>query len=1390
MNNKEEKEFDVFLSHNSVDKPWAIRIKEALESRGFKVWLDRDEIRPGDLFVGALEAGLENSKTVALLVSPESIQSGWVKEEYSRALSLAQLKTQPLQLIPVVLRETDLPGFLASRNWVDFRDESTFEKSLIQLIFGITGRKDTIIQSERVLNEATIPDFERYIGGETAYRINQIVRDYTKLFVGRQQEIQKLDTFITQHIRTRMIVTAKAGFGKTALMANWISRQQGHGYFIAYHFFNHLYKEVTCPLVRGLRNLLRQLYIYYKASDLRLPEDEYSLRDAINGIINERGAINGPLILILDGLDEAERPFTPPFPSPLPEDILVIATARADLGEVPEYLKGWVDDAELLHLDNLPNIDIRRWVENVGDSILAAFAHDDNFITQVNDKTEGFPLYLHFLLGELIEAVNQRQDIWEVLNRIPRGFGTYVKQQFGLLAQVKDVQGEPKIQELFALLAVAKGPLTADEVQDLTGLNAWALNDLPWQVTRWFTTLEQLDTSTYAFANSILADEFKRALGRQARQTEKQLLDYCARWSELNNTYPLQYFAEHLKDAQLWEQLFHLARDTNFRQAQLKAYPETPDLPLRTIRLALQGATEANGGEAMAEFVLTHARFAAKIEIMETPFDAFKDGNTAKALRLADSYDDPVPVLWNLLIIWLLHRSGNTVEAARIFRGLTTIRRPRLSYWMADVAATLFSLLDDFPAHHLLTAARRLLGPYHLRILVLSLTLRGTNNSLSIATQTIPLIRNLREKQKALVSIAVGLAKAGHWDKALNQVNLLEDAWTRTWALSDLSFIALQQKNMERAEKIVWELEIVRDDLDRDGGWLDLNWQLAKAMANLAVYYFYYDQEKSLALLNRIREIADKTYRYTFKSRVLGELAKAYALLEQSEAAQIFFSEALKVADKIYQPREKARSFAYIGRAYSKAGMRDNALKTFATASSIAQRIPEQMARAEVFEELAKDYLYEGELDSAIETLGNISNRGLAVKVLAELAKILVMKGELNVAYELANNKREWISAWILSEIGIGLINQGLVTEAIDTWVRSFSQVRIIHGENPSLPVIQALADFARAYLDSGDQEMADEMLKLALARAEQTKDQKKRIWHSIDITRALGAGHSLDLPSRLLAKAYSETKSLMGTRTKVWLLSQTAATAYKLNQTALADKIFSEAEELVEGIADAQEKATALCRIGEALAWAGKGHLAKVFLEKAQNVAALIGLWGIRITVLSHVALAYAKSEMIEEAKYLANNRDVSSRQDGHKALALIYSSEGNTVEAIKEARRIGNTKGQAQALRYVAVNEAKCGRIQEALDIAEIIISTRDTEFHPVEIPRITRAIMETGDLSCFKKLLIPNAYRIGSAYFIVGQIARLYPTEVSKIEELFMEFSELSLLLQQDEIQLLNS
>jgi broad specificity phosphatase PhoE len=138
-----EADFDVFLSYSSSDEAWVRRLKAALEVRGLSVWLDREQIRPGDRFVEALEHGIDSSHSVVLVVSSQAQASGWVREEHDRAIRLSNDRGRQLRLVPVLLGGAEPQGFLASRQWVDFRAESCFEESVDRLYWGITGKRPT-----------------------------------------------------------------------------------------------------------------------------------------------------------------------------------------------------------------------------------------------------------------------------------------------------------------------------------------------------------------------------------------------------------------------------------------------------------------------------------------------------------------------------------------------------------------------------------------------------------------------------------------------------------------------------------------------------------------------------------------------------------------------------------------------------------------------------------------------------------------------------------------------------------------------------------------------------------------------------------------------------------------------------------------------------------------------------------------------------------------------------------------------------------------------------------------------------------------------------------------------------------------------------------------------
>jgi hypothetical protein len=132
--------FDVFLCHNSEDKPAVREIARKLTAEGIKPWLDVEQIPPGTTWQTALEEQINNIKSAAVFVGNSGI-GPWQNEEIQAFLS--QFMERKCPVIPTILGSAtttpDLPWTLKNRPHVDFRVSDP--NPLKQLIWGITGQK-------------------------------------------------------------------------------------------------------------------------------------------------------------------------------------------------------------------------------------------------------------------------------------------------------------------------------------------------------------------------------------------------------------------------------------------------------------------------------------------------------------------------------------------------------------------------------------------------------------------------------------------------------------------------------------------------------------------------------------------------------------------------------------------------------------------------------------------------------------------------------------------------------------------------------------------------------------------------------------------------------------------------------------------------------------------------------------------------------------------------------------------------------------------------------------------------------------------------------------------------------------------------------------------------
>jgi hypothetical protein len=92
---------DVFICHSSADKESVAQpLADRLEAAGISAWIDQREIRWGDSLIQRVNAGLQSSRYVVVILSPAFKSTHWPERELHAALnqeaSSGQVRVLPL----------------------------------------------------------------------------------------------------------------------------------------------------------------------------------------------------------------------------------------------------------------------------------------------------------------------------------------------------------------------------------------------------------------------------------------------------------------------------------------------------------------------------------------------------------------------------------------------------------------------------------------------------------------------------------------------------------------------------------------------------------------------------------------------------------------------------------------------------------------------------------------------------------------------------------------------------------------------------------------------------------------------------------------------------------------------------------------------------------------------------------------------------------------------------------------------------------------------------------------------------------------------------------------------------------------------------------------------
>jgi tetratricopeptide (TPR) repeat protein len=691
---------------------------------------------------------------------------------------------------------------------------------------------------------------------------DELVSELTEVFVGREEHIRQVKNAIKGTSKGFLWISGKPGIGKSALMAKLVQDYIGQTqhYIVIPYFFR--YGQAGCSTMDFLAVALKRLQAELNRTiepEPRLPERQQQLVEALEEAVSKTSK---KVLFLVDGSDEIyrlEREFlNVPFMT-IRERIVWVCAGRSE-GDLEEALKN--RGAEEVFPDGLPPLDEQATramlVEHLGRLKYDLFERDEGernrFVEAVTRKSEGLPLYVRMVIEDLKAGQLTVRDE----GKLPDGWDNYCERLLERWSSVGTV-----LPPLMCLLAWAKEPITEGTMNFLlqphhhAGTPRWG--ELFRKALKYgHLMLQRRPTPDDESGWTIYHDSFRQHLLKKSERVcedrewaQERWLEVCKDWKALASQEPslhryiLRHYADHLYDK--WRmtneqmtnyaELCRLALDPEFAQAQTKHLPDEPNLPLKTVQLALDAAIQLEDAPMMARLLIEHAKRA---QSEETPLQAWRKGHRDRALRMAKEIvferDHKLGTLWSLLLAWVAESEGERDWAKRF---LDEVRKRWEGGKLTELGESLIlqALGEDWQgkmAVFLLGELGQVEGAVEVAGLVLDdeskrkLTkIWASKRLFDQALKVAEGIEDARERAWALAAIAEGMAKAGMFDQALKVAEGIEDAWERAEALREIA------EGMAKAGMIDWAKEVFDQALKVAEG-IEGAWERAKTLGEIA----------------------------------------------------------------------------------------------------------------------------------------------------------------------------------------------------------------------------------------------------------------------------------------------------------------------------------------------------------------------------------------------------------------------------------------------------------------------------------------------------------------------------------------------------------------------------
>jgi len=132
----------IYERSTSADKErFFLKFSQKLGAKGIDAWLDKWEMYPGDSLIDKIfEEGIKNAQAIIIVLSNNSINKKWVREELNAGM--VKKINEGSKLIPVIIDDCEIPECLKSTIWIRIKNLDNYNEELDRIVMSILGESD------------------------------------------------------------------------------------------------------------------------------------------------------------------------------------------------------------------------------------------------------------------------------------------------------------------------------------------------------------------------------------------------------------------------------------------------------------------------------------------------------------------------------------------------------------------------------------------------------------------------------------------------------------------------------------------------------------------------------------------------------------------------------------------------------------------------------------------------------------------------------------------------------------------------------------------------------------------------------------------------------------------------------------------------------------------------------------------------------------------------------------------------------------------------------------------------------------------------------------------------------------------------------------------------